>query len=147
MTSKVNRRRKSRQSLTIMWSWQAGLCFYCDRETWLPQSDTDMQTLSIETTNAMATREHLVRLADGGVNGGDNLVMACFECNSARGEVSWELYLDNKEHLARMNCRDPEAGYGLTILPDGPTFDFIPKPVQYAPIRCKKKRRERAVWR
>lgn len=34
-----------------------------------------------------ATREHLIRRAEGGIRTKDNIVLACNECNSSRGTI------------------------------------------------------------
>jgi len=53
---------------------QAGACYYC--EEYIPKTEW--------------STEHLTRVADGGlVNNSLNIVMACKECNSSRGDIPW----------------------------------------------------------
>jgi 5-methylcytosine-specific restriction endonuclease McrA len=140
MTSRINRRRKQARTTQEQWEWQGRLCFYCDVETWLNPGlrYSDFPRDKIKT---MATREHLHRRVDGGPNTRDNVVIACHECNSTRGEMPWQEYLDKKEAESRSNCRDPENGYGLTIVPVEPTPDFrIENTYFYV---CSRERRKR----
>jgi hypothetical protein len=78
---------------------QKGVCWYCDRPTWLRASGETklaaMIRLGIEPgayrckadlRARAATIEHLKRRADGGTMR-DGVVMACASCNSRRGAV------------------------------------------------------------
>jgi hypothetical protein len=38
------------------------------------------------------TIEHLRRKADGGTSHPDNKALACYECNSERGDMDWLTY-------------------------------------------------------
>lgn len=40
----------------------------------------------------MATVEHVKRRVDGGTNDLDNLKLACMDCNTRRGEYSFEYW-------------------------------------------------------
>lgn len=50
-------------------------CHWCERKT--------SRKINCNA-DLFATIEHLVRLADGGSNGEDNLVIACRKCNNTR---------------------------------------------------------------
>lgn len=77
-----------------------GLCWYCGCDTWLPGFRRRMQIRKqfgivagvpgsgLALTRRMATREHLHRLADGGANARENLVLACHFCNVTRGRAT-----------------------------------------------------------
>lgn len=143
MTSRVSRRRKWKFVLRKAWEWQNKRCFYCDINTWIYEG-RNVGELDPGLLKTVATREHLTRKADGGGDSLDNLVMACWDCNTNRGETHWEDYLVEKEELSRRNCEDPEDGYGLTYRPDGPTYDFVPSPPEIGrPRKTKKKPKSR----
>lgn len=57
---------------------QNNLCYYCERE--------------FGKGKRKPTREHLHRICDGGDASGDNIVLACEYCNSAREDVSPEVW-------------------------------------------------------
>ena len=125
VTRRINRRRKRARTTQEQWEWQGKLCFYCDVETWLnPGIDTSVVAIPLDRLKTMATREHLIRLADDGPDTRENVVVACHECNSTRGETPWEDYLDEKEAASRSNCPNPESGYGLYFFPTKPTPEF-----------------------
>lgn len=63
---------------------QGGKCCYCG--IGMRKSKTGLQGPDFETL------EHLRRKADGGDNALDNKALACFRCNSERGEVDWLTY-------------------------------------------------------
>lgn len=74
-----------------------GICIYCDGETWTPHrltKDAARERFGLQKHAPhhakrlkfkMATKEHLVRIADGGENGA-NIDLACLFCNTTRGE-------------------------------------------------------------
>lgn len=62
-------------------------CFYCYQAVVPPPQPKPGQK-AVYPPN-MATVEHLERKADGGNNHPHNLVIACRECNSGRGEMRW----------------------------------------------------------
>lgn len=80
----------------LLFERQDGLCFYCDRPTWLPAEGAKKGAarlgLPLEgqgwhkaIRKRMATLEHLHRKADGGPDKIENYVMACNGCNGSRG--------------------------------------------------------------
>lgn len=77
---------------------QAGLCFYCGQSAWLPPPRRGSQDSIPEgffedlranrrRQQSRATREHLVKVADGGGDDDGNIVMACANCNHHRHDV------------------------------------------------------------
>ncbi|WP_342152279.1 HNH endonuclease [Methylorubrum sp. SB2] len=91
-------------SLSTLFRLFGGRCFYCNCETWLPMaaSRAKMKRRFGIATNApgsakameyrRATREHVVRVADGGTNGWRNLVLCCRFCNESRGTTPSDEY-------------------------------------------------------
>lgn len=69
-----------------MFANQCGRCCYCGRAIELHPKPWPM---GARTPDRFATIEHLQRVADGGSNDPDNLALACFVCNGARGDLSW----------------------------------------------------------
>lgn len=83
-----------------LYDQQGGRCFYCDRPCWLRDVESKPQArlrLGLSVGGAagsrkalgarMATYEHLQRKIDGGRRD-QNLAMACFDCNSCRGDAT-----------------------------------------------------------
>lgn len=68
-------------------------CFYCAK------------TLSFTTVghgghpHDQATVEHLTRIADGGADTWGNVVLACWECNIARGKRPWAAWREARGNL------------------------------------------------
>lgn len=82
---------------------QAGRCCYCD-EVMLPFGVISQARWSrlygISRRQARARSasiEHLVRRADGGGNGVDNLALACTACNSKRQGMSWLMFATQRK--------------------------------------------------
>ncbi|TIN10363.1 HNH endonuclease [Mesorhizobium sp.] len=74
---------------------QGGRCCYCQIKMRISFSNCkrhDAETL-----------EHLDRRTDGGSNARDNIALACYRCNSGRGDVDWLTYTTIKrgEHYER----------------------------------------------
>jgi len=83
-----------------------GLCYYCGKSTWLPDDvETKKHALwrlglmelppkerKIQFLRRRATIEHLIKVADGGGNEPENLVLACFRCNGTRHDVEPERF-------------------------------------------------------
>lgn len=84
-------------SMGRIFDHRKGVCIYCDGETWTPHRTTKEAARKRFGLKAgvphhakrlkfmMATKEHLVRVADGG-EGGANVDLACLFCNTNRGE-------------------------------------------------------------
>lgn len=76
--------------LPTLWDRHEGRCYYCACKTFhweRPQDMPDRRRRIVVRTQPerRATREHLVRRADGGGNG-PNIVLACAFCNHCRDE-------------------------------------------------------------
>ena len=114
MANMTRRRKKQvRDWLMRQCAHQDERCFYCDCEMWVSNlGDDKLSAEQMMIRHSRATREHLTRQCDGGGDEPDNLVAACQRCNTNRGETPWEEYLDRKEAEARVNCPDPDSGYG-----------------------------------
>lgn len=92
----MSRSKRSAKLLAKLFNAQNGLCYYCDGQAWMRQSE-DMHAAAIRLCipngshaikmlrDAEATKEHLLRRADGGTSSARNLKMACQCCNSRRG--------------------------------------------------------------
>ena len=66
---------------------QDGRCYYCDRRMWLPepgQSQKNLKSGKGACKHFQCTAEHLVARQDGGSDSADNIVAACYFCNSRR---------------------------------------------------------------
>lgn len=92
----------------LLFERQGGLCFYCDRPTWMPAEGAkkSAERLGMPTEGhrwhkdvrlRMATIEHLHRRADGGPDKIENYVIACNGCNASRGGRKVE---DHREAMA-----------------------------------------------
>jgi len=79
-------------------------CFYCERECWLTPDQREGASSGDKAWRLGATRsatlEHLTPQSQGGTDSLKNLVMACHKCNSDRGVMPWETFLEMR--------RDPE---------------------------------------
>ncbi len=65
-----------------------GLCAYCDRKTVLP-------SMLPGTRNELtATLDHRQPLSKGGTNSQDNFALACGLCNSLKGNMSFDEWMD-----------------------------------------------------
>ena len=65
---------------------QAGRCFYCQVRMWL-SSPTELPVHSSHPAQYRAlqcTAEHLQARSDGGPDRAENIVAACYRCNSTR---------------------------------------------------------------
>lgn len=80
---------KRRRLKAMLFQAQAGRCCYCGCAVDLaPQS----WGRGGRTPPNFATIEHLRRRSDGGATTPDNVALACFECNTNRGDISWVEY-------------------------------------------------------
>ncbi|WP_188052254.1 HNH endonuclease [Aureimonas fodinaquatilis] len=69
------RRKIKREHL---WQVQAGRCFYCDCEMAKSQKKRKPNT---------ATFDHIVPKSAGGKHEAGNILLACYECNSAKADM------------------------------------------------------------
>ena len=67
------------------------LCFWCDREL-LP---TGFQISDGKSHPLSGTRDHRIPRSQGGPNHPDNLVLACYECNTNRGIIPEEEWINS----------------------------------------------------
>lgn len=85
---------------------QKGKCYYCKRDMWEltleSKFDAAIRLLGQPTSKAgvkkklaklKCTAEHLVKQADKGSHQNENIVAACMDCNTRRGDLSVEDYL------------------------------------------------------
>lgn len=66
-------------------------CCYCGVNTWHPDI-YDGGSIS-RSCLRRATIEHVISKSKGGTNNMSNLVMACYECNSVRGNTDYEDFI------------------------------------------------------
>lgn len=93
----IQRCRIRRRRLIVLMHEQNHRCCYCGQETWHP--DIIGPDDFAQSRWNRATLEHVIPLVAGGSRAGKhNLVMACNECNSARGEKTMEQFI---EHITK----------------------------------------------
>lgn len=74
------------------WQQQQSRCYYCFRRTWVPRKhrpEHAVARLGVPKRllgDLRATAEHLHKRSDGGPDKPENIVMACYWCNTTRGE-------------------------------------------------------------
>lgn len=74
-------------------------CCYCDIETHLAMEPGPNDT--------MATKEHIVPRSKGGKDNIENLTIACYSCNTARGNKPIEVFLKSQymqERIFKREC-------------------------------------------
>ncbi len=139
MTMSANKRRQ----LAELYEAASGICCYCDGATWLAFREgrnAARRRLGIVAgtpgagnalTAARATREHLIKRADGGTDAG-NLKLACLACNVRRGDSTPD------EHRADMQ-KLVAAGLHPTNRPSA-----VPDPARHQRVGLKALRNLRA---
>ncbi len=73
---------------------QKGRCYYCDLPVWdnsIHPVTRQNHTAVLPTAALRCTAEHLIARCDGGKNTLDNVVAACFFCNSRRHKRKYPL--------------------------------------------------------
>lgn len=81
-------------SILRLVSRDGSACIYCEAEMWVSEAEkiqsfaTRHGITNKAAKSRRATREHLVRQADGGTDAAANLMLACVFCNSWRNERS-----------------------------------------------------------
>lgn len=88
--------RGRRRKLIMLSERQNHRCCYCGCDTWHPDI-IDYKTDRSKSNKA--TLEHLLPTSQGGTFSWDNLVMACSECNTARGDIPFEDFLKSIQKL------------------------------------------------
>lgn len=107
------RRRSYQAQLRQKFCEQLGTCVYCQRDAWLPiHENATVEELRADRRRdkrMRATREHLVRVTDGGSDNDENIVMACAECNHKRGNKSAAEWRANRQVLGeRLGSENPK---------------------------------------
>ncbi|MGX0879456.1 5-methylcytosine-specific restriction endonuclease McrA [Roseovarius sp. MBR-154] len=85
---------------------QEGRCYYCGLPMWDPETDHDMPAIFRAQSMQKALRctaEHLLPRAEGGANSSNNIVAACWYCNTRRHHRKQPLSPDS--HRARVQDR------------------------------------------
>lgn len=82
----MSRRISAKQLKALLFERQEGKCCYCGGEIELHPEPWGFGNT---TPPNFATFEHLRRKRDGGGSNPDNLALACFLCNTSRGETNW----------------------------------------------------------
>lgn len=112
--------RKLRQSAAIQ---QNHLCFYCCFPMWHHDSEVfsrDHRLPKRFTKYLQCTAEHLVARQNNGTDAADNIVAACFWCNSMRHQgrshkaPEARAYRSNVKRLVSMGRWHPLAASGLS---------------------------------
>jgi len=70
---------------------QKGRCFYCSMPMWLGNPEEYASNFEISVRQArrfQCTAEHLIARQDGGTDDRENIVAACYFCNSTRHKAS-----------------------------------------------------------
>jgi hypothetical protein len=84
---------------------QSSRCYYCEKPVWLK----DKEGFSVQhamstagTARFQCTAEHLLARCDGGGDNQNNIVAACFFCNSTRHRMKSPLSpSEYKKHVQR----------------------------------------------
>ncbi len=84
---------KNHSTLKALYEKFKGRCYYCFCKTWLHDYPE-----YINFPDQRATREHLIKKANGGKYG-DNIVLACKMCNESRGDVPHDEWLKIRSKL------------------------------------------------
>lgn len=93
------RNRDHPSKLHVLYERQNGKCFYCFGNMWIFRK-RDKRPPGINCANFVATPDHIIPKSKGGNNDIDNLVCACFGCNSSRG--SRDLTEQERERLSTL---------------------------------------------
>lgn len=68
---------------------QRGICAYCKR----PMLDPRWHLQRTPIQDDWPTRDHFIPIADGGTDNDDNIVIACYQCNNAKGNTPAEEFI------------------------------------------------------
>jgi hypothetical protein len=87
----------ARRQLVQKHTERDGLCYYCEQPAWIaplkgPNPYSEEYASNRRRAKTRATREHLVRKADGGTDADSNIVMACAACNHERQDTAVEAW-------------------------------------------------------
>ncbi len=78
-------------------------CFYCERQL----LETFGPLPSMPYNELYKTRDHIIPLSKGGINGNKNTVISCFYCNNLKGNRLPEEFF-NYVRLLKLRTKDPE---------------------------------------
>ena len=89
---------------------QKGRCFYCRKPMWLGGAEEFAKSHNISLKQAkrfQCTAEHLIARQDGGTDDSENIVAACYFCNSTRHKSPRPLspIEFGKKVLSRLRCQ------------------------------------------
>ena len=79
--------QKIQKSRLLAFERQNGRCYYCNAPVWLEKIAEFAAKFGIslrQATQLQCTAEHLVARHDGGSDSSENIVAACWFCNSRR---------------------------------------------------------------
>lgn len=82
--------KKIRKIRNLKFMAQAGRCYYCHQPMWSdhPSRFAEVYGLKVSAIRHLrATAEHLVARCDGGTDTPDNIVAACWFCNTKRHQA------------------------------------------------------------
>ncbi|OGT72693.1 MAG: hypothetical protein A3H44_06440 [Gammaproteobacteria bacterium RIFCSPLOWO2_02_FULL_57_10] len=114
----MNRTRKSLKTpRQIAFRQQNEHCWYCSQPMWEKNSADFRQRFNLTESQArklQCTGEHLLAWRDGGTNKQENIVAACWYCNSRRHRGKKEL--DPLRHRDRVQRElQAEGWHGLRL--------------------------------
>lgn len=98
---------------------QGGRCYYCGLPMWddaVATQSPSSNTIRPEPKVLQCTAEHLLARSDGGGNGTDNIVAACWFCNTQRHRRKRPL--SPEKHRKHVQAR-MEAGRWLAAFRSG----------------------------
>ena len=99
-----NRLCTSKRVLLRAHTRQKGLCYWCDRPTFLWWEMTTEEWAKVGKLKT-ATREHMTPKSEGGSDTDENITCACFRCNTLRGTIpenQFRWVSDNPKRLKRL---------------------------------------------
>lgn len=110
--------KKLVKKMTYKFGLQGGRCYYCCQPMWCANPSHFARTHGLtiaRTRHLKATAEHLVARCEGGTDTRDNIVAACWFCNSRRHQAKRPL---SPEAYARKVRLRLSAGrwHGLTLI-------------------------------
>jgi len=84
---------KKRRRLRAAFEREGGRCFYCDRPVILMESGATRPPSGIVDGLRIATIDHIVPRAHGGLTKLENIVCACYHCNHQKHDRSAYAFL------------------------------------------------------
>lgn len=125
---------KSITTTRTLFEEQDGRCYYCDEEMlWTPVVDGEFKK---EYYYRQATFEHVTLKSKGGTYGKENGVCACWKCNTMRGKLPQDVFIENLKYITEQwdkGNRNPHLENGKLV---------ISSPKTERRLQKKQKRRE-----